>query len=144
MSKLVGLGLLVVSVVGGFVLLLPSGGAGSTAAGACMYPKRPAGCLYDIELIAETRLPDIGVFGLTARFRRYRSDTISPRASSAESPFPLDFLAGVQREDDGHRHWFARYTDAEVHPQANVSGNRSSLLSGEYRSSGWRSGRVGP
>ena len=57
---------LLLSVLGGLILLLPSGSAGSAAASGCMAKR----CLYDIELAAETRLPKIGTFGLTANFRR--------------------------------------------------------------------------
>ena len=57
---------LVLCVVGAVGLLSPSGSAGSTAMGACVQKR----CLYDVEFRAQTTLPEIGTFGLTARFRR--------------------------------------------------------------------------
>jgi len=55
----------VVCVLAGLGLLVPSAGIGSPVAGACISKR----CLYDIEFVAEKRLPDIGVVRLTARFR---------------------------------------------------------------------------
>lgn len=75
--------------LGGLVLLLPSGSTGSATAGACMAKR----CLYDIELAAETRLPKIGVFGLTARFRRV--SVVHNQTPARPHPKPLSLSIGL-------------------------------------------------
>jgi hypothetical protein len=95
---------LALTVCGALVLLLPSGSAGSATSGACGWPRAPKGCLYDIELAAETRLPDIGVFGLTARFRRV-SVVHNQTPPAYKNPKPVSLSIGL-----GSRHRNLRMT----------------------------------
>ena len=86
-------GALVASVLGALVLVLPSGSAGSAAAGACGYPNKRS-CVYDIEFVAESRDPRIGVFGLTARFRRVTIHHTQNPTFPARNPLSLSISNG--------------------------------------------------
>jgi hypothetical protein len=61
--------------------------------GPCGWPRAPKGCLYDIELAAETRLPGIGLFGLTARFRRV--SLVHNQTPAPPNPKPLSLSIGL-------------------------------------------------
>ena len=76
-------------VLGSLVFAVPSGTADTTV-GACMRNR----CVYDIELQAETRLPGMGTFGLTARFPKAKVGQSQNPANPASNPINLSMGGG--------------------------------------------------